>query len=88
MYVLTDQASAETVSLVRDVLGKHVVLLVNSTGNVHGETHVNQILKMYLAEEHRGMKEVQYLRWIRASLRFSARTMHQDITARCNQLIT
>ena len=57
-YVLTDQASNETQALVRDVLGHHVVLFVNTTGNVHGHTHVNSILNKYLAVEQKKMKEV------------------------------
>ena len=56
-YVLTDSASDETRKLVRDVLGKHVVLMVNKTGNVYGQTHLNLILKKYLDAEQRKMKE-------------------------------
>ena len=57
-YVLTDQASMETIALVKDVLGKHVVLLVNTTGNVHGSSHVDLILNKYLVAEVPKMKEV------------------------------
>jgi len=55
-FVLVDGASVETQKLISDVLGKHVVLLVNSTGNVCGSTHVDLVMKKYLGPESARMK--------------------------------
>jgi hypothetical protein len=55
--VLVDSCAAETQTMIQDVLGKHVVLCVNKTGNVHGATHVDLVYKKYLAGEFRNMKQ-------------------------------
>ena len=55
--VITDEGSAETLKLVEEALGKHVLVAKNKTGRVYGTTHVEVVLKKYIKGEAKTLKE-------------------------------
>lgn len=70
--------SVETINLEKDDIGKHVVMLANKSGHVHGSSHVHLIVNKYVATDVFQIKE--FLALDPKELRFLARMTRQGIT--------